>query len=233
MDCNGDGAVNAADNFNGDTRIGDVLDCEIAAVRALNSSLSGTAGLQVGVAAFGNQGRYADMGSGRFVAPSAADSGGRNRVRVVTNSIKQGRIDQYAAVTGLGTGTSFTNALDAVASADASVSGEKWVFMVSDGESTVSSATLTKLKNAGIKVRTFAVGDSAACGPTTALTQIATATGEQCVPVTDPTDLTAAFSGASSDVNSVSVTVTGPEGYSQTLDVTDSVNALGVGECTG
>lgn len=227
MDCNGDGAVNAGDNFNGDSRTGDVLDCEIAAVQSLNGSLSATAGLQVGVAAFGNQGRYAEMGSGRFFAPSATDSSGRNRVRVVTNSITQGRIGQYAARIGLGTGTSFNNALDAVIPAYASVSGEKWVFMISDGESTVSPATLTKLKDAGIKVRTFAVGNSAACGPTTDLTQIATTTGENCVHVTDPTDLSAAFSGASTAVDAVTVTVSGPEGYAQTVDVTSSVNALG------
>src|SRR3954453_10210625 len=39
-DCNGDGTVGLADDVNADGVAGDVLDCEIGAVRRLNTSLS-------------------------------------------------------------------------------------------------------------------------------------------------------------------------------------------------
>lgn len=231
LDCNGDGtAGNAGDNLNGDGRIGDILDCEIAAVQALNASLTGTAELQVGVNAFGSSSAYADMGSGTtFVAPGATDENGARRVNIVSSSLTQGRIGQYTPNTRLSTGTSFNNALTSVTTAYAGVTGEKWVFMLTDGESSVSTSTLTALQDAGIKVRTFSVGSGAAgcqaTGSVSPLYAIAASTGESCIVVDDPTKLTAAFAGAPVNVSGLTVTVTGTEGFSQTL--TPTINALG------
>lgn len=61
MDCNGNGvAGEAGDNFNGDPRNGDILDCEISGVIALNQSLS-TANAEGSIVPFGSNSVNADV----------------------------------------------------------------------------------------------------------------------------------------------------------------------------
>ena len=78
-DCTIDGVDGT--NLNGDANAGDVLDCEIAGVVALDRSLAGTTGVQVGLVGFANQAAAADLdpgaGAATFVAPAGALDGDR------------------------------------------------------------------------------------------------------------------------------------------------------------
>lgn len=89
QDCNGDGVRDVLDDFNGDGRYGDVLDCEISAVVALNASLRAVPQsadrLRVGLTAFGDTATPAQMErddpTSHFVAPGKTEDG----VHVVPN----------------------------------------------------------------------------------------------------------------------------------------------------
>lgn len=64
FDCNGNGAVGDEDDRNRDGTVGDVLDCEIAAVMALNADLrkyQSTADVKVGVVPFADTAVAANM----------------------------------------------------------------------------------------------------------------------------------------------------------------------------
>src|SRR5688500_11661782 len=76
LDCNGDGAVNAADDLNSDGANGDVLDCEVSGVIALNGSLVGSAGVDAGLIEFASSADPLDVdpataGDQAFTAPGA------------------------------------------------------------------------------------------------------------------------------------------------------------------
>jgi hypothetical protein len=81
QDCTGDGVVDALDDLNGDGRRGDVLDCQIAAVLALNASLRTAVGsaqrIEVGLTAFGTTAATAQMTrddpAALFVPPGLTD----------------------------------------------------------------------------------------------------------------------------------------------------------------
>ena len=220
LDCNGDGtAGNLADNLNGDRLTGDTLDCEIEAVRKLNASLATSPGaLQVGLEAFANLADTADMsGAATFIAPGAVDGSGQSRVAVVAQSLVRGKIRQYTEklvnTVGDPIGTNLdlaaTTAVDRLLAAGA---GPKYVMFLSDGSQVVSTDTLTKVKNSGVKFRTFALGDKAttACDAGKSLRRLADAGGESCTPVTDPTKLGAQLTGSQPpSITGVFVTIGG------------------------
>ena len=225
MDCNGDGAKDAKDDLNGDKSVGDVLDCEIASVISLNKSLAAAygTGIKVSMVAFGNTGAVVDLNGSTFVTPGAKDASGRNIVEHAARSLKMGEAKQYTSKY-VGGGTSFNNAL-ATTLASVPASNERYVFMMSDGQSYVSQTTLDKLKASGLKTRTFGVGSGANCESD--LKKIAATTGESCTEVSDPTKLAAALTGKPTNVKTVTVTVSGPDGYSKSFDVTSGVTTLG------
>ena len=68
MDCSGNGVESGEDDLNGDGRVGDTLDCEIAGVVALDTSLAATSRLQVGLVGFANEAAAADLDPGAGTA---------------------------------------------------------------------------------------------------------------------------------------------------------------------
>ena len=104
FDCDGSGTVDAADDLNGDSELGEVLDCEIAGLIALNTSLAAVPGstgrVHVAVVPFGNEATVADVGGSPgqqdFVAPTDdLDDGDRDivapPVQVVAISVARTR----------------------------------------------------------------------------------------------------------------------------------------------
>ncbi|MCG7284813.1 SGNH/GDSL hydrolase family protein [Cellulomonas sp. ACRRI] len=203
QDCTGDGVIDALDDLNGDGRRGDVLDCQIAAVVALNASLRTAVGsaerVEVGLTAFGTTAATAQMRrddpSALFVPPGLTGEGTDvvPNVNHVAASLRRGAIGEYAD-RSVGTGTSFDAALTAALDALALHHGPGWVFLLSDGQATVSAATLDRVARSGVSVRTFAVGGgtgAAPCAASAPLGAIAAAGSDSCVRVTDPSALTA------------------------------------------
>lgn len=222
QDCNDDGARDTLDDFNGDGRLGDVLDCEISAVVALNAGLRATPGapesIRVGLTAFGTFAATAQMKRDEpatlFVPPGLTGDGIDviPNVNVVASSLREGFLGEYAPhhVDG---GTNFDAALGAALAALDSHPGPRWIFLLSDGDATVARATLDRVTASGAHVRTFAVGTGTGTAPCTAsrpLGQIAAAGSDECVQVLDPAGLTASVAGSQPAwVRSVSVEVDG------------------------
>jgi hypothetical protein len=201
--------------------VGDVLDCELAAVTALNSSLlssSGGVGIQVGVEAFGSSAAVADLSpAGGQFAPPGSILAGETQPRIINaaTSVQHHRILRYnvkqLGTTGIDYNDVIATAQAAFATAPA---GPKWVFLLSDGHTSVNTdaastqATLTSLHNSGIHLSTFAVGDDSNCNPTGALAKLATATGEACTLATSPASLATQLTGSQPDgISGVNVAI--------------------------
>jgi hypothetical protein len=201
-DCNGDGvftpgAAGAGDDLNGDGSEGDVLDCEIGAVQALNRGLANLAGastVQVGIEAFSGTAATASFdanGAVPFVPSTALTDGGSSRVDAVARSVREHSIGLYQPKQLTG-GTNFAAAVDTALSALAGQpAGPKWVVLLSDGTDTVSDATLTQLARSNVHLRSFAIGQDASCSKVRTLWKLANATGDGCVPVPDQASLRA------------------------------------------
>ena len=200
LDCNGDGTANAGDNFNGDSRNGDVLDCEIAGVVALHGSIAST-GAAVGLVAFGSSAAKADVSPapGEQLAVRASDDANQNGVRDVeeaARTITNSGIGQFTAKSS-GGGTDFNAALTEVESL---FSGGGVAFFLSDGQSSVATGPGSPLENAkakGIKVNTYSIGSGAAgCATGSTLRTIADTTGGTCTEAADPSKLAGTLAGA-------------------------------------
>jgi hypothetical protein len=203
QDCNGDHTVNAADDVNGDGTRGSTLDCEIGGVLALNNSLAGSPGASAGMVIFGQNAAIADVdsvgGQQNFISPLDADhnSTGGPDLAQSARSIRVGTISLFTSKS-VGQSTNYDAALTSVGQAFAGKTGQHNItFFMSDGQPTPNTfhtgptTPLGQLAAAGIKVNTYSVGSAGAgCGPTSALRQIADATGATCTVVTDPSQLT-------------------------------------------
>lgn len=204
-DCSGNGAVGAEDDLNGDGSIGDVLDCEIAGVVALNSSLSASPGVQVGLVAFADQAAAATVDpstGGLLVAPGATGGEPQTRAATVARSVVRNRIGQYVAkdLGSSGNGTAFNSALETtLATLAGAPAGPKYVMFLSDGRAGVDDALVNRIAQAGVRVRTFGVGKDASCVPTGSLAKLAKATGESCTAVSDPARLASGLTGSRPD----------------------------------
>jgi lysophospholipase L1-like esterase len=222
QDCNGDGVRDALDDFNGDGRYGDVLDCEISAVVALNASLRAVPGsaaqIRVGLTAFGSTAAAAQMeedtASSQFVAPGLTGDGKDviPNLNFVASSLREGVVGEYVR-RSVGTSTNFDAALTTALDTLEHHPGPRWVFFLSDGQASVSQATLNRVSASGVGVRTFAVGNGtggAPCAATAPLGLIAGAGGDGCVRVLDPSDLTASVVGSQPEwLTSVTVDIGG------------------------
>jgi hypothetical protein len=201
--------------------VGDVLDCELAAVTALNSSLlasSGGVGIQVGIEAFGSSAALADLSpAGGLFAPPGDTLAGETQPRIITaaTSVQHHQIVRYnvkpLGTTGIDYNDVIATAQAAFATAPA---GPKWVFLLSDGKTSVNTdaastqVTLTNLHNSGIHLSTFAVGDNSNCNETGALSKLAAATGEVCTVATTPAGLATQLTGSQPDgISDVTVTI--------------------------
>jgi hypothetical protein len=213
-DCNGDGAHTAADNLNGDAKVGDVLDCEIGAVQKLNTSLIATyptTRMGVGVEAFAQVAQVADLsspGPDTFAAPGDKGSEAQPRIITAATSVQRGIINQYVPKSLGGSGTSYDLAVSTALSAlHGAPAGPKWVMLVSDGKTSVADSTLSALHASGIHLSSFAVGDGANCNSWGALAKMAGATGERCV-VASPATLAASLTNSQPDgIANVSVSI--------------------------
>jgi hypothetical protein len=227
-DCSGNGGVGPEDDLNGDQNVGDILDCEISGVLALNRSLP-SAGIQAGLVGLAQYALAADVdpvGSAALVPPHATGATGadtRPWVDIVATSVQRGKINQFAP-RDLGTdGTNFTDAIDVALSTLASApAGPKWIMFLSDGAGGVDDPLLARLQQSGVKLRSFDIGDDAAeCAPFGSLYKLAHATEEKCQVVSDPASLAAALTGTQPEsVNGVTVTING-------VSVAASLDALG------
>ena len=226
-DCSGNGAVGAEDDRNGDGSVGDILDCEIAGVEALNSSLAATAGLQVGLVAFSNQAAAADLdpaGTATFLPPGF--TGG---------DPLHGSAPWSGA--SFGTGSACTTPRTSAAAEPGPRStapspwlcphwatapaGPKWIMFLSDGQAAIDNGLLQQLTQSGVRLRSFGIGADASCAPSKSLYKMATATGESCQLATQPSSLAAGLTGSRPDeVSSVTVSI-------EDVSVAATVNAVG------
>ncbi|CAM3611205.1 hypothetical protein [Nocardioides zeicaulis] len=242
LDCSGSGTAGGPeDDLNADDSAGDVLDCEVAGVQALNRSLVATAGVQAGVVAFSRQAAAADLdpsGSATFVAPGYTGGDAVPRLDTVVSSVRRNRIGLYDAkdLGGSGSGTAFTSAisvaLDTLAAAPA---GPKWIMFLSDGQSGIDDAVLSRLGSSGVRLRSFGIGTEASCRPVGSLYKMAVATGETCSVVPRPADLATELAGSQPDaVDGVSVSI-GSSAVAATVDAVGGWRAaftLGAGTYT-
>ena len=196
------------------TAAGDILDCEIAGVEALNSSLATTSGLQVGLVAFANDAAVADLdpvGTTTFLPPGYTGGDVRPRISTVATSVVRDRIGLYdpTDLGGSGAGTAFNSAVSVALSTLATApAGPKWVMFLSDGQSAIDDTLLGNLSRSGVRLRSFGIGADATCAPYGSLYKMASATGESCTVVADPASLTAGLTGSRPDaVSGVTVTI--------------------------
>lgn len=225
-DCNGDGTTNAGDDANGDAANGDVLDCEVASIAALNTSL-GASGVQAGVIAFGSAADTGDMSSAAgqqdFAATNADTNGnGRPDVEDVARSVTRSGIGVFTPYATSGGGTDFNNALKRMNDAFAAKAGQRNIAaFISDGGASIDTAAGSPLdvaRAAGTRVNTFAVGaGTQGCGVGAPLKTIADTTGGTCTVVADPTKLTASLSGAAAGLAGVAISVNGSAPIAATI----------------
>lgn len=226
-DCSGNGAVGAEDDRNGDGSVGDILDCEIAGVEALNSSLAATAGLQVGLVAFGNQAAAADLdpaGTATFLQPGFTGGDPLPRINTVARSVIRDHIGLYDPKTlgGSGAGTAFNSAISvALSTLGTAPAGPKWIMFLSDGQAGIDDGLLQQLTQSGVRLRSFGIGAEASCAPSQSLYKMAAATGESCQLAPQPASLAAGLTGSRPDaVSGVTVSI-------EDVSVAATVNAVG------
>jgi hypothetical protein len=215
-DCSGNGGVGAEDDLNADGSVGDVLDCEVAAVVTLNASVAKTAGLQAGLVGFANEAAAADLdpsGSASFLPPGYTGGDPRPRIETVARSVTRGEIGLYHPkhLGGSGAGTAFNNAVrTALATLASAPAGPKWIMFLSDGQAAIDDGVLAQLGGSGVKLRAFGIGADATCATSGSLYKMASVTGESCTVVGDPASLAAGLTGSQPDsVAGVTVSVKG------------------------
>lgn len=182
-DQNGDGAANT------------ILDCEIAATRALNQQAiaDGTIG-EVGVVAFGTTGAAGDVGpagGGQLVTGPSTDANGNGTpdVEEVLSSARVGLLQRFTVVSP-GSATSYGAALGAVQTVlGAATKPNKVVVFLSDGLNNTPPSVPSVLTTfpADATVHTFAIGPAASCTGASAslgnLQELADARGGTCTNV--------------------------------------------------
>lgn len=239
--CDGVGSVTAADNYNGDGRTGDILDCELWAVAKLNERVATRAASTAGVVALGGQAIYwepptgstpttsagADMSSAGGEQPSvpASDAGVGVVLRSLLNTSGSAAVGQYS-LKRVGSGTDYEAALRRVNaqlggfdSAEPSI-----VYFLSDGQPmsgrtdwTAADHPLAVSAARGYRVHTYAVGVTGGCNPGQALRVIADRTGGTCTLVADPALLSDQIA-ANATVDSVSLRLPDGTRLSATVD---------------
>lgn len=182
---------------NGDGAPATILDCEIAAARALHAkaAVPNTVVGNVGAAVFGASGQPVDVspaGGDQKVVPPASDANGNGTTDVseaLGSAFIGGGVQLFTA-RNAGGSTNFVGGLTAgLSSATAAPQPRKLMVFFSDGESTdggTVDAALQQAVDAGVKIFTFAVSNGAACdkpGTQGSLRKIAQTTGGTCTEV--------------------------------------------------
>lgn len=217
QDCNGDGRADALDNFNNAGATGDTLDCEISGVIALNASIRNASRVQVALIPFGSSASAANLGGAGvekvFIPPAEDvdnDRSGTADVVQAAGSMTQGQIALFSP-RSVSTGTNFDAAITEPLRVKGLAPFSRTVaFFLSDGESSVSSSTLSSLTASGIEVSTYAIGAGTGCQTNGPLDQIAKATSRTCTTVTNPASLQGVLGGGQpSDLDRIEVSTGG------------------------
>jgi hypothetical protein len=164
---------------NNDGSPDEIIDCEIVGVQTLNNQLVGKPGVNVGLVPFSSGGSIAVP----FTTPADPAVNAALTALVPTG------------------GTNFDDALAKTVelNATAPVGNRKVVYFFSDGDSSLSTgagSALDAAVAAGLLVNTFSVGEGAApCEVGESIQEIATATGGDCIEVTDPSQLSTVLEG--------------------------------------
>lgn len=222
----------AVGDCDGDGLVGTALDAACVGLIALNDSLGSASNVHIGLVAFGDGAKTADMGPAAgtqtFATPPDvdADSAGGGDVEQVIRSLET----DFAAGTGtagiglftpditpgFGFETNYDQALSntnaAIATAPADVNT---VFFLSDGDPTAfttgAGSPLQNAIDAGTIIHTYGVGPVAAtaCDPGRPLRVIADSTGGTCTPVADPSTLDTVLPAALTNIASLELFVNG------------------------
>jgi hypothetical protein len=208
LDCDGNGVLNeAGDDLNGDGSVGDTLDCEIAGVKALNTSLQSSPGaVQVSLESFGPTAHAVNLdpaASPPMLFASPSDTGGGSQPRLVTAATQLRR-----GAPGTNIDAAIGTALDTLSRAPA---GPRYIMFFNDGRgASVSDATVSALRGSGVKLRAFGVGNPLACRPSGSLVALSGSTGDTCVLVSSPAGLAAELTSAQPlSVNAVQLNIGG------------------------
>ena len=211
-----------------------IIDCEIAAAKALNNAAiaAGTV-FQIAAVGFGglsdgnlNSAAVMDLGPAgglqRLVPPNSNANGGQLDLDEALFRVADGGIIQLFSPFNVGNQTNYWAAVQRAAEvAKQSTATNKIVVFLSDGLSNQGgpsgqnvNTVLTPAIVGGITFHTFAIGSAAACTTSSAnrgtLQQIADATGGTCSQITDPQDAIDVIPGViAASLTGVSVSVDG------------------------
>ena len=219
-DCDGDGLVGTA------------LDSVCVGLIALNDSLGSAVNVNVGLVAFGDGGKTADMGPAAgaqtFTSPPDNDANG-NTVPDANEVIKSlstefggsgsAGIGQFTSdiTAGFAFNTNYDAALTNMNAAFATQpAGDiNTGFFLSDGDPTTfttgAGSPLQDAINAGTKILTFGIGGGAAgsCAAGHALRVIADSTGGTCTEVADPSTLSTVLPAQLTNIKTLELKVNG------------------------
>jgi hypothetical protein len=225
QDCSGDGLIDTNDDLNGDGSQGDVLDCEIASVTAMVTSIAGRGDLQVGLIGYGSDAAAADLspkdGEQSLVSVASPKQGERDRIPDIINvatSLTQGSIGLFTSHS-VGGGTSFRRPLEVAETvfqaeeqrraADGDTEPfNKVVLLLSDGQASISAmdTEVVALQARGATANTYAVGAGAGqCEAGDPLRIISDELSGTCTSVQNPSTLAAAIEGTEGDEISVTL----------------------------
>ena len=229
QDINPPPGVGPEDNCNSDATLGSALDAACFGLIALNQSLGSGPNIDVGMVAFGDGAKTADMspdpGAQTFTSPPDVDvdSAGGPDVEQVIRSADTGTIAGIGLFTpnltpGFGGATNYNAALTAMNSAFGSQPATEInrAFFISDGapspgQFTTGPGSPLDSVAAGTIVDTFGIGAFAlgSCDPGEPLRVIADTTGGTCAQVEDPSTLTAVLPATLTNIASLELRVNG------------------------
>ncbi|MDQ4068985.1 MAG: hypothetical protein M3203_05875, partial [Actinomycetota bacterium] len=223
-------------NQNNDSFSNTILDCEIAAAKALNQQAAGTGTVgEVGLVVFGNTAVPADVGPAvgqqSITGPGTDVNGtGGPDVEEVLSSILIGGVTRFTS-RSVGSGTNFEAAVQAACGlAQQTTMANVVVAFLSDGAAGTGGYALDDVP-CGPKpatFQTFAVGTGASClntgGGRGSLAQIAAATGGTCTQVTNLATLPDVLPGViGAELARLTLTVDGGSPVDISADATPSL----------
>lgn len=238
------------DDCNGDGVEGSALDAACFGLIALNQSMGSNPNIDVGMVAFGDGAKTADMSPAAGLQPFTSppdvgnDTISGSEVEQVIRSADTEITSPYNAGIGLftpditpgfGSRTNYDAALTAMNAAFATEPGgevNRAVFISDGAPNTFSSGPGSPLAGVAPEtiVDTFAIGFFAAgaCGRDQPLAQIAEATGGVCTAVSDPSTLSAVLPVGLTNIANVDIAVNGNVVGSSTGSEPMTMQLLGV-----
>ena len=216
----------------GDTLVGTALDSVCVGLIALNDSLGSAVNVNVGLVAFGDGGKTADMGpaAGAQTFTSPPDNDANSNTVPDANEVIHSLSTEFGGTVSAGIGqftsditagfagnTNYDAALTNMNAAFATQpAGDiNTGFFLSDGDPTTfttgAGSPLQDAINAGTKVLTFGIGGGAAgsCAVGKPLRVIADSTGGTCTEVADPSTLNTVLPAQLTNIKTLELKVNG------------------------